>query len=593
MYIVLEKHRPWEQSGIVYERAAQRPYDHFSENGVEVFIYGHPYHATRISWLSAREVHQMFTQRSAEFVHDIEGSYGIIILDRARTKCYAIVDRYKIFTFFWTRDQDTMVIADSIMELARHVPRLTLNQRAFLELAHFGFILGEKTLVEGISSLEPATVHIVDAQLGVEKITYWRFADGKKARASKEELLDRFNSHVSHCFKLGDRIGVTLTGGLDTRAVLSACVSQEAHRNLRCITHGTKGSSDVRIARKICRRLNLAHHLVLIDQEAISEIPKMAERLAGESNGLLSFFKHAHLWLYSVQGNGLGDALLCGYGGELLRCFWVSEGLLKADGPTEYSDALRRKLDHKVPRDVYRGFTPEEVTEVLNSSVLDEVKKAGLEDPIVLAEHLYLRHRIGNFMGETLRYFGRYARLFHPFLERNMLQLIPHLDRTAKLQGDLIRYIICSNSPLLASLLLDTGKAVNTENRAVALKSWLARSLSAWTKKVSNRLATDLLKLAPGSRLDYKSWLREHHSAYLLNVLDYDQMLLKDALVKEKLEAVVSGFLRGESLIRLDWYWLTGILSAELSFRALRTHAGQASEGLRNAVVPTSSDAPE
>jgi asparagine synthase (glutamine-hydrolysing) len=185
MNLLLEKEKPWNKMEILYQ--ANKFYNHFDNSDIEIFIYGYPYHAVNVAWLSAQDLYQIYLEKKGGFVSDIEGAYAIIVLDKINRKCLIITDRYKIYTFIYImKDENSFIISDSIKEIIKYIPQFKLNKESLLEFFNFGFILGNKTPIEEIYTFEPATIYTIDENLNMQENIYWQFQKEKNIKTTKE-----------------------------------------------------------------------------------------------------------------------------------------------------------------------------------------------------------------------------------------------------------------------------------------------------------------------------------------------------------------------------------------------------------------------
>ena len=90
----------WEDNKLNINRT-QKDYDFIDKENVSIFIYGYPFNDIKKCWISANDVWNLYLNDELNFVHIIEGVYGIIILDKNRRKCFVIIDRYGVYSLFY------------------------------------------------------------------------------------------------------------------------------------------------------------------------------------------------------------------------------------------------------------------------------------------------------------------------------------------------------------------------------------------------------------------------------------------------------------------------------------------------------------
>ncbi len=559
MHLILERRESW--AGVGISAVDGPPRDHHDEGGVEVAIAGYPYDGHRVSWLSAEDIHRRYLESGTALTDDLEGSFAIIILDRNARRCIVIIDPYKIFTLFHaTLPDGSLMISDHIGEIAPRLSRMDLNRPAALEFFNFGFVLGAKTLIEGVNMLGPGRMYTIDERLEIGEKHYWTFLGGE-GPATANRLIDAFDTHVAKGLTLSRRISMPLTGGLDSRTVLSACMG--ARERLHCYTHGRRSSDDVRIARSIARRFGLRHDYYEIGADTIENIPAIALSMSLSCNGLLNTITSAHFLASYERESEHGDIFFSGIGGEMLRSYYMPASAESLGTPEALAAAIRRKIQLGSDNGIFDGMSAPDVTRALDASVHEQLSGYGADDPQRLAECFYLENRIGNFLALSMRLLGRYFETFNPFLEREMLRIIPRLSTAEKSGGELQRRIILHNAPELARVLMDRARIVDSSD-STALVKHLVRRPFVLAKIYSNKMSGR--RLFNFSFTDYDSWLKQRHRRFVLEILDHDNMRLGPLFEHEWLERLKRRFLDTRSDLL---GFVTNIMSAEIFLRQL------------------------
>ena len=562
MYLVLERMDSWDGLRIVYGNEAAPAHDSCDGGGVEVAVVGYPYDRRRIAWLKAEGIHRSYMESGMALLEDLDGSYAVIILDRNTKRCFAIIDPYKIFTLFHAPiEGGRIILSDSIAEIARHLPDIRVDRTAALEFFNLGFMLGPRTLLEGVSTFESGRVYTIDEEITISEEPYWSFT-GEEGASSPNELIDAFNTHVANGLRLSERISMPLTGGLDSRTALSACMGERDR--LHCYTHGQKSSDDVRISRRIARKFGIRYDYYEIGTDIIENIPTIAMSMSLSCNGLLNTVTSAHFLSSYERESEHGELFFSGIGGELLRSYYVPSGSGRLDTLEKYAGAIRRKIQFGADSGIYQDVGAEEAMEILDRSVQAELSRYGTEDRQVLAESFYLENRIGNFLSMSMRLLGRYFKIFNPFLERDMLRIIPRLRAADKSGGELQKRIILHNAPELARILMDRARIIDSSDSAALIDHLLQRPFvlaKIYANKLSGR------RLFNFSFTDYDTWLKSHHRDFVMETLDYDRMQLGTFFERDGIEDLKRRFLETRSNLL---GFATNIMSAEIFLRRLQ-----------------------
>lgn len=568
MHLTIKRGDEWAQTRIVLGESGRKDYDHAQTDGVEVFVYGYPYHKANKRWLAASELCQSYLQSELGFVDQTDGVYAIVVLDRMKAKCLVIIDRYAIYNLVYTKRGGNFTISDSMGELLTQLPKVSIDRRSLLDFCNFGFVLGNKTHIDGIYQFKPAAVHTIDSNLDISEESYWKFV-GEWASSkvlSKEELRALFNHNILTAFALGERVSMPLTGGLDSRVALSACLPKK--ERLHCYTHGIEGCLDIKIARTISAMVGISHDAYTLTEEWVANIPQTAEKHAEVMDGRVTAILSAHLENSFSHEATRGEVFFTGVGGEMLRCYYAKPDLLNLTSYEDVAANLRKRIQLHAPFDVYADHDPEEVKLLLDASVLEEIKNAKVEDPVLLAEDFYLRNRIGNFASPQVRMIGQRFKIFNPYLNANILESVPFFDIEEKRRGDLQKYILSRNSSELSNI--PTNHEEITAIKKAAPKQYRRKALNKVAKALFGRSLFQVSSGVPPSVIarftDYPSWLRNYHSEYVTEVLDHNSMLLKEFFSKGRLNSVVDSFLSGEERL---CYFVTNIMTLEIWFRKM------------------------
>lgn len=197
--------------------------------------------------------------KNFSFINDIEGTYAIVIYDANTKKIHFISDRYGLRHLYIRIIGDTISWSSEIkafLALPDYTPQIDLV--AVEQFLGVGYLLEDRTWFKNVSLLPPGTVLTWD----VEKATasqrqywWWNKIKADVSKCSEDDRADRLyhlfdNSVKSRC-KGDSIIGLLLSGGLDSRAILAAIPNEDRH--LHAVTFGQKNCSDVKIARRAAK----------------------------------------------------------------------------------------------------------------------------------------------------------------------------------------------------------------------------------------------------------------------------------------------------------------------------------------------------
>lgn len=188
------------------------------------------------------------------FLADADGMFAAVVYDAGRGRVHLIADRFGARFLFWTIAEGRLVWATHVgamVEAPGFSPRI--DERAVTQFLELGQLLGERSWLADVETLPMGSVVTFDlATRAATRHRYWwwdrlRPAAGRVNEPEAAEELGRlFLRAVQRRCRPGERIGVSLSGGLDSRAILAAMPDRLDPIN--ALTFGQRGSLDVAIA---------------------------------------------------------------------------------------------------------------------------------------------------------------------------------------------------------------------------------------------------------------------------------------------------------------------------------------------------------
>jgi asparagine synthase (glutamine-hydrolysing) len=201
--------------------------------------------------------------------HGLAGADGVFHLacfDPDSRSLTLATDRLGFRPLYWTATPDWFAYAGeagALLAIRDAQPRL--DERALRQFFAFDYLLGERTWWEGIELLPPASVWQVSGS-GVDRCRYWRFAEIRRDPRPDAEVAEELDRLWSRAIRQRTEPGTTpvlLSGGLDSRLVLSELVRQRA--DVSAVTFGERGCPDVSIAQRCAAEAHVPHRIVAMN----------------------------------------------------------------------------------------------------------------------------------------------------------------------------------------------------------------------------------------------------------------------------------------------------------------------------------------
>jgi asparagine synthase (glutamine-hydrolysing) len=168
-----------------------------------------------------------YEQYSDDFVTHLNGQFAIAIWDAPRHRLVLARDRVGIRPLFFQQDGGRLLFGSEIKSiLAVSSRRPELDLRGLAQVFTFWSTVGDRTTFEGIRSLPPAHLLVVeDGRLRCTRYWDWTFPlPGEAATISFDEAAEELRALLSDAVRLQLRadvpVGAYLSGGLDSSALV-------------------------------------------------------------------------------------------------------------------------------------------------------------------------------------------------------------------------------------------------------------------------------------------------------------------------------------------------------------------------------------
>lgn len=255
----------------------------------------------------------------------LNGRFHGIVVDHKRGKAVLFNDRYGMHRIYYHESIDAFYFASEAKAILTVCPQLRkLDEKGVGEFLACSAVLENRTLFQGINVLPPASAWSFRNGELEQKNSYfhpseWENQERLEPDAYSSELQEAFLRILPRYFSGSQQIGMSLTGGLDTRMIL-ACHTP-APDSLPCYTFGSmlRENQDVRLARHLAQMCKQRHEVITAGQEFLSRFPHYAERAVYLSDGLVDVSRAPDLYLNEKVRNIAPVRITGNYGGEILR----------------------------------------------------------------------------------------------------------------------------------------------------------------------------------------------------------------------------------------------------------------------------------
>jgi len=491
---------------------------------VEGEIYNHQ--------LLEKELGQNFTSFSEILLHCyernllqsilamVDGYFCAVIYDKINKKILLISDRYGLKPIYYHNSTKYFCWASEVKAFKFLLPEIPeFNKHLVQPFIDLNYIPNDETWFNNVLQLKASSIliyNIDDKQIKEER--YWTWSNVITNRSisfneASEQFFNELQSAVNLRMGNSAAIGVSLSGGIDSRVILSLI-----EKKVPTVTFGLPNTVDVVLAAKVAKKNNNPHkHLKLSNQNWFDNRIDAVWRTDGLSNLL-----HLHTPPNKEELEIQSKINLNGFaGGPNLSGRWITN---------------ENKRINKHSASIRLGS----YTELTN-----------INDTFYNCEHedaYYIDTRLRRFSTGGSRYLGTFQEQRKPFMDAKLLDFLLSLPDEYRINGKLLYHCIENNFPKLFKNIFTTqgiypvtqiGKRtelIKYKLRQIPVKlklrkdlNWAYHNYSHWINQpefisfLQNTLAPSSSLLSNFSTINP---LQEYLQPLLKNQYDYSEQLM-------------------------------------------------------------------
>ncbi len=265
------------------------------------------------------------SEEDPSFPAGLNGRFHGLLTARTRGTALLFNDRYGMHRLYYHQSRDAFYFGAEAKAILAVCPELRrVDPRGVGEFVSCGAVLENRTLFEGIQVLPPASVWAFRNGALDEKRSYfhakeWEQQGKLDPETYYRELRETFTRNLPRYFNGHQAIGMSLTGGLDTRMIL-ACRKPDPG-SLPCYTFGSifRENQDVRVARRVAEVCRQPHQVLTAGKEFLSQFSHYAERAVYLSDGCVDVGRAPDLYLNEKARKIAAVRMTGNYGSEVMR----------------------------------------------------------------------------------------------------------------------------------------------------------------------------------------------------------------------------------------------------------------------------------
>jgi asparagine synthase (glutamine-hydrolysing) len=472
------------------------------------------------------------------FPADLNGRFHGVVADRARGTSVLFNDRYGMHRIYYHQSKEAFYFAAEAKAILRVRPELrALDRHGLGEFLVCGCTLDNRTLFKGVSVLPPGSAWVFRKGAIEQKGSYfhpreWEGCSQLEPEAYYRQLKRTFAQTLPRYFMGDQQVGVSLTGGLDSRMIMAWYKAPAG--SLPCYSFGGmyRDCQDVVVARRVAKACKQPHQVITVADEFLDRFPHYAERTVFLTDGCVEVSHSPDLFV-NERARQIAPVRMTGnYGGEVLRRVRA----FKAGSPPA------GLFHHDLQPDI------EQARVTYNESVQTH--------PLSFAVFRQAPwHHHGLLSLEQTQ-----VTLRSPFLDNELVKLVFQAPESACTDNEVSLRLITDGNPTLKNIRTDRGLAgnhsrlVSAWNRAYFEFTYKAEyaydyGMPRWIAKVDHLLSPlHLERLVLGRQKFYhfRVWYRDQLSAYVKDMLLDPLTLSRPYINRNRVETIVNGHTKGK-----------------------------------------------
>lgn len=477
-------------------------------------------------------------EENPSFLANLNGRFQGLLIDRNRGTATLFNDRYGMHRVYYEESAEAFYFAAEAKAILAVRPELRiLDLHSFGELISCGCVLENRTVFKNIRVLPAAAAWVFRAGTNEGKTNYfepreWEDQEPLQPEAYYRELKTVFASNLPRYFNGQQTVGMSLTGGFDTRMIMAWHKSPP--KSLPCYSFGGmfRDSQDVLIARRVADACGQSHSVIPVGEEFLSRFARYAERTIYLTDGCADVSHSPDLYVNELAAQISPIRMTGNYGGEVLR--------------------------------QVRAFKPQTtIPAPFRSDLLPYVERAHDTYSKLVKVHPL---SFAAFRQAPWHHYGLRAleetqlSLRSPYLDNDFVRTVFRAPQSTLMTNDVSLRLIADGNAALTHIRTDRGAAGSAGRmRTKTIKAWLDFSFKAeyaydygmpqWVAATDHLLASfrlERLFLGRHKFKHFRIWYRDALSEYLRGMLLDPKSLSRAYLNRHSLETIVARHCKGD-----------------------------------------------
>jgi len=280
------------------------------------------------SWESkivdGRKLAGHYKNQGDAFFGKLNGLFSGLLIDRNKRRIFLFNDRFGIQRIYFHETSGAFCFASEAKALLGIFPgSRQFDPQGIADFLTFGCVLDWKTLFRQIEILPGGSLWTFENGR-CKKGKYfspetWESQPQLAANEFESRLQQTFKQILPRYFQTDSKIGIALTGGLDTRMIMACRSPYDGDSTCYTFTGNRGRTLDDKIAARVAVVVKLDHSLLRLDHDFFSNTAAYADKAIFATDGCAGVF-NAHEIYFNRLARQIAPIRLTGnYGSEILR----------------------------------------------------------------------------------------------------------------------------------------------------------------------------------------------------------------------------------------------------------------------------------
>jgi asparagine synthase (glutamine-hydrolysing) len=468
-----------------------------------------------------------------DYPKQLNGRFHGLVADRRNGSATLFNDRYGLQRLYYHEAKEAFYFAAEAKAILKVRSELrVMDPRGLGEFIACGCVLENRTLFPGIHVLPPGSAWTFRRGKLEKKGTYfdpreWEELEPLQPEQYYSHLRDVFAKNLPRFFNGRERIGVSLTGGLDTRIIMAWHKAQP--NSLPCYTFGSmyRDNEDVKLARRVAKICGQSHQVIVTGDEFLSRFPHYAERSIYLSDACVDLSRSPDLFVNEKARQIAGVRISGTYGSEIM----MHAVMFKAEMP---------------------------IAGLFQKDFLQNIHLAGETYNTIRRVH---PATFAAFRQSPWHHYGilgleqSQVTVRSPYLDNELVRTAYRAPGSLRINAESRWQLVQDGNPGLAELRTDRGIG---GNRNAFTRLFLEFSFKAeyeydygmpqWVARIDHilaRLHLERIWLGRHKPFHFRVWYRDQLANYVREMLLDSRSLGRPYLTRGGVEQIVNGHLRG------------------------------------------------